>query len=102
MTDPQPIPTLTNEQLQLLDELRVRANNRANAYGMIMQEAENIIRMTRRVSSLQLGDLPHSSPLIPAVMRALENQMIRWLEVVVELSMEAQMDEWIQLWIFHM
>lgn len=95
-----PIPTLTVEQLELLDQLRERADDREHAYAIIIQEVQNIMRMVGRVSSLQLGDIPHSSPLIPAVMRALETQMIRLLEVVAELSVEAQMDEWTRRWIF--
>lgn len=61
-----------------------------------MQEAQSIMRMAGRVSSFQLGDIPHTSALIPAVMRALETRMIQLLEEVVVLSVEAEVDEWTQ------
>lgn len=67
---------------------------------MIMQEAQAIMRMAARVTNLQLGEIPHTSALIPAVMQAFEGRMLELLQEAVDLSVEAHIDAWTECWIF--
>lgn len=65
-----------------------------------MEDAQAIMRMAARVASLQLGEIPHTSALIPAVMKALEARMLQILQEAVDLSVEAHIDAWTDCWIF--
>lgn len=65
-----------------------------------MEDAQAIMRMASRVASLQLGEIPHTSALIPAVMQALEARMLELLQEAVDLSVEAQTDAWTEYRIF--
>ncbi|KAJ5186209.1 hypothetical protein N7449_010973 [Penicillium cf. viridicatum] len=87
MADTRPIPTFTDEQLDLLTQLRVRADDRAYAY-------QSIMGVTAGLINLHLGDIPHSSHLVPVMLQTLEDRMLGLLEELFELLAEAQMDEW--------
>lgn len=65
-----------------------------------MQEAQIVMGMAAALINLHLGDIPHSYDLILAMMHTLETRMLGLLEEVVELSVEAQMDEWTECRIF--
>ncbi|KAJ5687957.1 hypothetical protein N7536_010576 [Penicillium majusculum] len=100
MAHPRPIPTFTDDQLELLTQLRERRGDREYAKERIMEDAQAIMRMAARVASLQLGEIPHTSALIPAVMKALEARMLQILQEAVDLSVEAHIDAWTDCWIF--
>lgn len=99
MADTRPIPTFTDEQLELLTRLQVRADDREYAHQNIIEEAQIIMVVTAGLINLHLGDIPHSSHLVPAMLRTLEDIMIGLLEELFELLAEAQMDEWTECWI---
>ena len=52
------------------------------------------------LACLQLGEIPHTSALIPAVMQAFEGRMLELLQEAVDLSVEAHIDAWTECWIF--
>ncbi|CRL21995.1 unnamed protein product [Penicillium camemberti] len=65
-----------------------------------MGEAQAIMRMAARLANLQLGDIPHTSALIPVVIQALEGQILELLQEALNLSVNAQMDSWTECRIF--
>lgn len=100
MDNSQPIPCFNNEQLELLTQLRVRADDREYAYQSIMEEGYIIIGITAGLINLNAGDNSRYSHIIPGMLHTLGNRMPSLLEELCELRTEEQTDGWIEFWLF--
>lgn len=99
MDEIRPIPTFNSEQLELLTQLRERADEREYAYESLMEESQIIMGIGAGLISLHGGDNSGYYRAIPEMLLTLEHRMLGLLDELHELLLEEQMDGWTESWI---
>lgn len=85
----QPIPTLSEDQLELLTDIRVRCDERAYARAQIMEEGWSIMHTVGMLISLTY----RNGCLWPNFLWALEQRMVMLVNEMVALGVSDEFDQ---------